>query len=404
MAVDDPDQMGRVRVWIPALDGDSFNIETLPWAEYASPLMGFTVEYPGGTAQKQNDSSTAYGFWAIPKIGATVLVVCINGEPDRRAFFANTVRLHRNRSLPAGRNQDFNSQRGPVGDTGDGSGNLLPIQPAYDNIREQFQFRIEESEAQTRGAVERQVAQHSNNRDGTEGYAKSPLAGQSYLDPQTYCWVTPGRHAIIMQDDPVSGARMRLKTGEGHQVIFDDTNERIYVSTAKGKTWIELDQDGHVHVYGQESVSVRAGTDINLYADRDINMEAGNGINIKTLKSDIRISTAKSMHTTAIKDIISTACGIIDIGASKSIKISSQQDVDIRADQSLTESAGVNVDIRAGRNVKASGTRIDLNGPQAREATAASCAELPIAPPIVPGFEPWKRPASKTARGKNWKA
>jgi hypothetical protein len=219
------------------------------------------------------------------------------------------------------------------------------------------------SQTLTRGGYERQAAQPKNEKDGTEGYSKNP-GDPTHLDPQTYCITTPGRNAIIMQDDP-KYARLRLKTAEGHQIIFDDANERIYVSTAMGKTWIELDQDGHVHVFGAASVSIRAGADINLTADGDINLEAGKGVHVKARGGDIRLNTSNSFHVLATANIIQSACGIYDVNA--------------------------------GGAITATGSTISLNG------AAASCAETPQAPTVVPGHEPWTRPVSKQKRNSYWK-
>jgi hypothetical protein len=49
------------------------------------------------------------------------------------------------------------------------------------------------------------------------------------------------------------------------------------------------------------------------------------------------------------------------------------------------------------------GRRIDLNGPVPLAAAAAQCATPAEAPSVVPGHEPWKRPATKAQRNKNWK-
>lgn len=415
----DPDQMGRVKVWVPALDGETFDIAQLPWAEYASPLMGFTVDYPAGEGTVQNKSHAAYGMWAIPKIGASVLVFCINGSASLRCYFASTLRLHRNRSLPAGRNFDASGREGPWGDAGDGQGNLEPIQPAYDNLRAQFQGNLKASEAITRGAYERNVAQDTTNKDGTEGYAYNQV-DQNYLDPQTYCFVTPGRHALIMQDDP-KHSRLRMKTAEGHQVIFDDANERIYVSTSVGNTWVELDKDGHVHIYGSKSISMRAGEDINLFADRNINMEANEGVNIKANTKDIRLSAQENIQAKANKSILMSACDIFDMSSETTLKITSLSDMDILSKGALKASATNTLDIKAGgkgvihtndlginggKSIKMSASRIDLNGPNAGTAATAeeaSCPDLAESPSIVPGFEPWTRPESEMTRNPNWK-
>lgn len=399
IATDDPDQMGRLKIWIPSLDGENFNEAELPWADYASPFLGFTVEMPAGGTPVANSSHSAYGMWAIPKIGATVIVFHLNGNPAARFYFACSARLHRNRSLPAGRNLDINGKEGPFGDAGDEHGNLTPIQPAYDNLREQFQDKVTQSEAVTRGSNERQVAQAKTSKDGKEGYSVSPV--DSYLDPQTSCWVTPGRHAIIFQDDP-KRSRLRIKTAEGHQVIFDDANERIYISTAKGKSWVEMDQDGHINIFGSESISIRSGNDINFFADGSINFEANVGVNIKANEGDIRFNTSKSFHVNAGESIIQSACGIFDLNSEKSLKITAAVGLDVRAGTSLKLAADTSIDIKAGNNIRQQANRIDLNGPPAQIAEKASCAELPESPTVVPGHEPWTRPMSDNKRGPNW--
>jgi phage gp45-like len=397
----DPDQMGRVKVWVTALDGEDFDIDHLPWADYASPFMGFTVEYPGGNGSSTNTSHASYGFWAIPKLGSTVLVFCLNGDPTSRCFFASTVRLHRNRSLPAGRNTDPNGNPGPWGDAGDGKGNLNPIQPAFNNLRTQFNGKVTQSEAITRGTYERAVAQPKTDKDGTEGYSTSP-ADPSYLDPQTYCIVTPGRNAIIMQDNP-KYSRMRLKTAEGHQIIFDDANERIYVSTSKGNSWVELDQDGHINIYGSDSISIRSGKDINFFADNNINLEAVNAVNIKADKSNISLNCGGTYQVLAAQNILLSACGIFDVNATGTMHLTTAASLEARGNQGVAITGDSTIDLKAGGALTASASIINLNGPAARTATSATCAAQAGSPSIVPGFEPWTRPASSAARGTNWK-
>lgn len=298
---DDPQQNGRIKIWCPALDGEDFNIDTIPWAEYASPFGGVTQDFNAGRNKTKSQGPVSYGFWALPKVGAQVLVFLLNGDPNRRFYFASVFGLHRNRSLPAGRNKSENNSAGPFTDSYD------PLQPAYDNLRTAFQNQMSSSQAQTRGGFERQAAQDRTAKDGKDGYAKNPVDGK-YLDPQTYCFVTPGHHTFLM-DDSADNCRIRLKTCEGNQVILDDTNERIYISTAKGKTWVELDEDGHIHVFGSKSISLRAGSDINMLADGNINLEAGNHVNIKAVSGGIKASAKQAIHIrSSTGSIYQTAC------------------------------------------------------------------------------------------------
>ena len=433
VATDDPDQMGRLRIHIPAIDGEEYVIEQLPWCEYASPFLGYTASYPGGNGTSDNHAHASYGFWAIPKMGATVLVFFLNGNPSSRFYFASTARLHRNRSMPAGRNKDFLGNDGPFGDAGDGTGKLNPIQPAFDNLRTQFQNKITESEAVTRGAYERQVAQAKDDKDGKEGYAENP-ADPSYLDCQTFCFSTPGRHAIIMQDDP-RFARLRIKTAEGHQVIFDDANERIYMSTAKGNSWVEMDQDGHINVFGVDSISMRTGKDFNIRADGDINFEAGGSVNIKAEKGDVKVSAQTNIHLKANVNLVASACSAFDLSSEKTLKITSIEAMDIRAHTALKIAGDNSIDQKSGGGIKVAGESVDIKGAvkiggtsvdikggpvkivgsplamnsgaaspgDATKAEDATCPDPAASPTVVPGFEPWVRPESPNPRGKNWK-
>jgi hypothetical protein len=262
---------------------------------------------------------------------------------------------HSNRSLPAGRNSDG----APVTDTEE------TLEPVKSNLNAQFQGKLSAPEARTRGAYERQVADQATTKVGSEGYQTGVLSEQSSeLDSQTYCWVTPGRHALIMQDNPSTG-RIRLKTADGTQVILDDANERIYVSTAKGQTWLELDMDGHVHLYGAASISVTSGEDINLSAKRHINLSAGGNINFS-----------------ATGWLRGAACADLSLSADNGLNLTSKTGMDFLASAQLIQK----------------GSDIHLNGPQPKEAPC------PEKPGIIPQHEPWTRPASKIKRGKYWKA
>lgn len=356
MESNDPQQMGRLKVWCPAIDGDlaAVNVENLPWSIYVSPLAGQTRNYPAGSTGSKTNGLVSYGFWAVPKIGAQVVVGLLYGDVTRRFYLGSYFSDHGNRSLPTGRNRP-DITNAPVSDTFD------PIQPQTNNLNTQFDGDLDMSEAKTRGAYERQVAQDKDVRDGSEGYQKGVV--NSDLDPQTYCLTTPGRHSLIFQDNPTT-SRLRLKTADGHQVIFDDANERIYISAAQGKTWIELDKDGHVHLFGAASVSVAAGEDLNLSAGGSVNIAAG---------KDLNLTAAGHARLSACEDI-SLSGGTVNI------------------------TSGGAFNILASGTILQTGSEIHLNGPGATEAPCAT------APTIVPQHEPWVRPATKGKRGPNWKA
>jgi hypothetical protein len=372
MDTNDPLQMGRIKIWVPALDSEHYAIENLPWAEYASPLAGITTDFPAGRNKKTTHGHVAYGFWGIPKLNAQVLIFLLNGDPNRRFFFASYFDHQRNRSLPLGRNLTTDLKKhGPFSDTED------PIEPAMTNLKIAFNIKPDDMVGladpliQQLGSFERQVAQAQTQKDGLDGYANSAADAKNYNESQTYCWVTPGHHAIIMNDG-AADCKVKIQSCEGHQILMDDTNKRIYIKTAVGNNWIELSEDGNIFVYSSESVSIRAQKDINFTADRNINLKANGMINIKS-EAETRITSGGSLHLkSGGGSILASACGGVDINSGSDLKLG--------ADGSLHVKGG---------NIIQSGGNIHLNGP---DAAQASCAADAYGPSIIPAHEKWDRP------------
>lgn len=357
----DPQQMGRIKIWVPAVDGDLYNIADLPWAGYVSPSAGQTLDYPAGPGNTKTSGFMSYGWWSVPKSGALVIVGFLYGDANRRVYMGSYFRDHGNRSLPTGRNRP-DIAKTPLSDT------FEPVEPQNSNLAAQFRGAFDTSEAKTRGTYERAVSQGKTDKDGTDGYYPDLVepknaTGETQFDSQTHSLSTPGRHALIFQDHPSNG-RIRIKTAAGHQVLLDDANERIYISTAKGNSWIELDQDGRIHIYAADSLSVSTGGDFNLTAVGDINMDSG---------GDMNIQAGGAMKL--------AACGVTNLSG-----------------ENLNLESGNSFNILAAGTILQTGSTIHLNG------NRAGGAECPTAPTIIPTHEPWVREVSKGKRGTNWKA
>ena len=391
----DPEQMGRVKIWVPSVDGELYDKQALPWCEYASPFAGSTNDFRTGRQVLTTSGYRGYGFWAIPKIGSQALVFFLNGDPNRRFYMGSYYSLHGNRGMPDGRNTHIDTKKpGVWSDTYD------EVRPAMDNLRQQFQDKLDAPQARTRGVYERQVAQDKTQKDGTEGYAINAV-DDAALDSQTYCWVTPGQNAIILQDTPEE-ARIRIKTTEGNQVIFDDANERIYISTARGGTWLEFDEDGHIHFFAKESFSVTAGKDINMIAGRNINIEAKNDINVKAVTGKISVASKSTMSLQSTSDsVFVTACSTLQTIGKQGIYMTSDSTINVTTSGSIYHTSGTH-DILVGGacNIQASPLRLNSG---AAAGTDAQCGLDPASPPIVPNHEPWKRPESTIKRNKYWK-
>ena len=391
----DPAQMGRIRVYCPSIDNEDHTVDDLPWTLYATPYGGAVMNFAAGPEGDVTYGQTSYGIWGIPKNGATVLIQFINGDTNYRVWTHCLYPIMGNRGLPAGRGLDITKTKpypyGPFSDS------YEEVQPAVKNLEE---AGLHDKHYFTRGGYERQVAQAITDKDGTEGYSKNPnRTDPKELDPQGYCIVTPGRHYITMQD-AADFCRIRVKTTTGHQIILDDTGDRIYVSTNRGKSWFEMDSDGHIHFYGGASVSFTTDEDFNITALGNINMNAGGSINM-TAADTIQGTAGANINLNSGCSTLITTGDNFEVKTAGNIAMSSTKfDAGSTAAMILN---GSTVDIKASGNLTQSGAKINLNSGAA--ATAAKAIEAPKAllPGIVPEHEPWGRPKSDEVRNQYWK-
>jgi len=401
----DAAQTGRLQIYIPAIDSKYFKLEDLPWALYVTPFGGSSANVKVGRSAQTINGITTYGFWAIPKIGAQVLCGFLQGEPHVRYWFGSVYIPQLTRTLP----QSID-------------GGLTEIDGINQYPQALINFQNQNLTAaglqpgtlhyKTRGGYERSVSYPENNNVNpptTNGYAKNtadPIAAES----QTICLTSPGRHYFVMSDVD-EYCRIRLKTTEGSQIIFDDTNERIYISTARGKNWIELDEgNGKIYLYSDSKVMIRAKNDIDFYSDENINIVANKRVNIKSetrsvnLESnydirllsnsgDVMLTASRDIHLKTTNGPIAPALteralcsasngwiyewaeksgsatstirldstGNVEATAAKAIRISAKESFDLRSLSSgLTLQAGTDLNLNASVNTNFSATLVGL--------------------------------------------
>ena len=63
---------------------------------------------------------------------------------------------------------------------------------------------------------------------------------------------------FIMDDGDANGDSniMRLRTSTGHQILMDDKKGIVYVATASGNAWIEMDNTGNTNMFSAGNFSV----------------------------------------------------------------------------------------------------------------------------------------------------
>jgi hypothetical protein len=163
----------------------------------------------------------------------------------------------------------------------------------------------------------------------------------------------------------------RIRTRTGHQILFHNTEDLIYITNARGTAWIELTSDGKIDIFAQDSISLRTANDFNFYADRDINMEAGRNFNLKVAE---RHQTEVGMDKICI------------VNGNVAIQVDGTHDEQIAGTAQLTVTGGdFNLNTSGGNNLTSGGdmqimaanTAIDggdinLNSGKAGEAGTAT--------------------------------
>lgn len=304
---DDPLQMGRLRVFCPSLNDDVEKLHHLPWSVYVSPLAG-TVSNPAyvrgtGKYPESSEGAYSYGWWGIPEQGTKVLVGCVDGDIRRRFWFGCIPEHQETHTLFHGRYEwEDGEVDGPLTSRGE------PLEPLYSNAEKAFDGEKGSAEWKTRQAdyqataVDKTVGLPPNSSKeeylddqypemmeaepddwvkgivGAHGYDWSGnKAVGSHKSSRVFGFSTPGGHSFAM-DDRAYNSRIRIRSATGHQIIMDDTNERIYLSTNEGNSWLELDSSGNIDLYSERRLSVHAKKDINFTTDETFRVKASKGI------------------------------------------------------------------------------------------------------------------------------
>lgn len=438
---DDPLQMGRLRIFCPSLNDDPRKLQHLPWSAYVSPFGG-VVDNPcfvrGSDATNfQTSGPVHYGFWAIPEQGAHALVGSVDGDPRRRFWLGCFPAQQQTHTIFTGRFKwsGFNgTPDGPFSSTNQ------PIQPLYGNLTSAYTSNNPSyagrnarfsSEWKTRGAdyqptaVNQDVGEFPNTKDTTyldeqndqisvaepDQWVKDILGAHGYdwtafknlgsfLASKVYGFGTPGGHSIWMDDRPFNN-RIKVRTTGGHQILMDDTNERIYIATAKGNNWIEMDQAGNIDVYSASRVSVHAASDINFSTEGSFRVKAQQGI----------FMYAGASVETPLNDI--PAQGQIRLTATDDLHVLSKKNIRMDSTETTFLQSGQDIDMLAAGNIKQKSTlyfvnsntiSISTNGEstvqldptgilfQSSTQIVSSSISVEINPPDVPPLVPIQNP------------
>ena len=189
----------------------------------------------------------------------------------------------------------------------------------------------------------------------------------------------------------------RVRTRTGHQILLHNSEDLIYIGNARGTSWVELTSNGKIDIFAEDSISIHTKNDLNIRADRDINLEAGRNINLRSetgrLHADIKtnfeisvganglITTKGNLDINTTGNNKLTSAGSTDIKAVGDLKTSTDGGLHIKSAGASTWTGGGQVSV-GGSAIVMSGGSINLNGPAAPSAAAASTAATTTALPL----------------------
>jgi hypothetical protein len=394
ISINDPQQQGRVKVYVHGIHDPGRDKETYPWAYVAQGLAGVLEDVPMGPEGEEVTGITSYGNFSVPRPGSTVLVLFAYGRLSSPIVVGC---LHLNNlmsSLPGG-NKAQNEKTFP----NDAQANITRLFSRLDEA-----FGSSETEIKATRGFEVTAAAHTPSAlvtgggspdvpeadrktgDITQDRTKTgyPLGVEYDIPaeeapdlqtPMMYSWTTPAQNVLLMNDDP-DNFRIRLRTLSGNQVILDDTNQRIYISTGRGENYIEMDEDGHIDIFANHRISIHGTQDINIKSDKQVNIEGVEGINLKADK-DIKVESGESISIKAGTSIYEGAGANIHQNAATDIFHEAGTDIHHTAGADMHHTAGTDINHTAGTDIlQDAGADIHQNAGDSIYETAASSIHL----------------------------
>ena len=311
-----------------------------------SPFGGTTR--PGSDNKQYTTSQNSYGMAPqAPPIGATVLVAFI--KEQKEGFLLGAIfDKDRNYSVPGLAHAKVDEAK-----------NISAPSSELNPNTKDFNKKIRAPHPMMANIVEAGLGGDFIRGLNTSGMRRDTINN-------AFGFTTASGHSITMDDDGASGTdrSIRIRTNEGAQILLHDEAKTIYIANAVGSGYVEIDNAGHIDIYGHNTFSVHAEAGINFKTDGAFNVEAGT-INMKSMQSGIKMESATGK-----------------------IEMHSATDVTISAD--------ANGNLNFAGNLKATATRIDWNGPTADKAEkptpVAHTQNTGVKESVsgrVPEHEPW---------------
>jgi len=344
----DPNYMGKLKVELLRNVGN--NNETQPGqiieVSMMSPFYG--VSGPVADKDKSGDpddyenAQKSYGMWMIPPDpGSYVMVIFHNGRIER-GYWIGCVPNDRGRNFmtpglaSTKYNNDDASKRLPVAEYNPNAGTSAGEETKITKPKHPFAAVLEKQgllEDDARGITTSSARRETPSMVfgiSTPGpFDKQPGSKRGEVGEAPNKHTKPISHlggtTFVMDDGDANYIRektadkgppkyiakeqreeggdvtlphnelFRIRTRTGHQILFHNSEDLIYIGNAKGTTWIELTSNGKIDIFAEDSISIHTKNDLNVTADRDINLSAGGNVNINA-GADIKQTAGAAWH------------------------------------------------------------------------------------------------------------
>jgi predicted chitinase len=394
--------------------------------KYLNPFYGVTsIRYEGTNSGDFNDVQKSYGMWMVPPdIGTTVMVIFIDGDPNQGYWMGCVQDLYQNHMVPGIAATRFSSltdeQRRKYGTDYLPTAEFLkagrdlsnpnvdrfskPVHPFADRLLQQGLLldatRGVSSSSARREAPSSVFGISTPGPLDTSSGAKKALIGYEDSDKKDLPVSRLGGTTFVMDDGDSEGQNelVRIRTRTGHQILFHNSQDLIYIANSKGTAWIELTSNGKIDIYAKDSVSIHTEADFNFRADRDINFEAVRNINIRagknmetnvtgyhylTVDGDQKIAVRGNQDETVGQTIKLSVGNNYNLSVAENLKLTTAQNFDVTAGAEMRLGSAGNFNLGSSGNVIVTGSQIHANGPAAATPTTADIAEIP---PDLPLF------------------
>jgi len=396
---------GRIRVYIPEMPGSVDN-DPATWhtVSYMSPFYGVTAGNPNartGPGEYINGRQS-YGFWATPPDeGSRVMVIFVYGDPNQGYYIGCIPEPSLTHMIPAigaavdpkepGDSNDYYAVEGtPSGFAGKPRLPTIEINDYNQEIEQDSKYYTKHKPVHIyqaaqmlqqgliddpeRGPITTNSQRESPSRVFGISTPGQPIFSGKFSNDEIQSDIDSGNvppadlkviartggHTLAMDDGDLSGSNklFRLRSSQGHQILMNDTDSFLHIISKRGDVWIELNREGALDIYAENSINLRTAGTLNLHADQDININAEGQIRMRS-KGAMNLETQD----------------VFNLRADKNINVYTQATFEVKADGTLLLEAGGKGSWKCGAELRMDASLIALN--------SGGSETVPVVPELV---------------------